>query len=248
MTGDEQQALPSERYGDAIAALTGLVRALAEDESVRSTLQSILALVLRAFPECHAASVTVLDDESRPSTMAATDEETLQMDQRQYALHDGPCLDAARRQLVNRWSLQEAAQRWPDFTSLAQKTGLRSYLSAGLSLTGRSLGALNLSSRDTDGFSKLDEDLLALLTGPTAASIVAANRYAAARGLAAQLEQALRSRAVIDQAIGIVMAESHCDAEQAFATLGRASNNRNMKLRDLAAEIVTRVGGRAASG
>jgi AmiR/NasT family two-component response regulator len=48
---------------------------------------------------------------------------------------------------------------------------------------------------------------------------------------------------VIDQAIGIVMAESRCDADQAFGTLRRASNNRNMKLRDLAAEIVLRVGG-----
>jgi len=104
MTGDTPQLL-SERYGDAVAALTGLVRALAEDESVSDTLQSILKLVLRALPGCHAASVTVLDAEGRPSTMAATDEQTLQMDQRQYALHDGPCLDAARRQQVNRWSL-----------------------------------------------------------------------------------------------------------------------------------------------
>jgi GAF domain-containing protein len=248
MTGDEPQASQSERYGDAVAALTGLVRALAEDESVRDTLQSILALVLRALPGCDAASVTVLDDEGKPGTMAATDEKTLQMDQRQYELHDGPCLDAARRQQVNRWRLLDAEQRWPEFTRLAQESGLRSYLSAGLSLAGRSLGALNLSSRDTDGFSKLDEDMVALLTGPAAASIVVASRYAEARGLAAQLEQALRSRAVIDQAIGIVMAESRCDAKQAFATLGRASNNRNMKLRDLAAEIVTRVGDRAVGG
>ena len=70
-----------------------------------------------------------------------------------------------------------------------------------------------------------------------------ASHYSQARDLSAQLEQALRSRAVIDQAIGIVMAESRCDADQAFGTLRRASNNRNMKLRDLAAEIVLRVGG-----
>lgn len=63
----------------------------------------------------------------------------------------------------------------------------------------------------------------------------------------AEQRWALPSRAVIDQAIGIVMAESRCDAEQAFAALTRASNNRNRKLRDLAAEIVTRVGGRPPS-
>ena len=72
-------------------------------------------------------------------------------------------------------------------------------------------------------------------------------RYFEARDLAAQLEQALQSRTVIDQAIGIIMAESRCDADQAFATLTRASNNRNIKLRDLASEIVMRVSRRPPS-
>jgi hypothetical protein len=189
----------------------------------------------------------VFDDKEQPGTIAATDEETYELDRRQYLLHDGPCMDAARRQEINRWSLHEAEQRWPVFTDMAKQMGLRSYLSAGLGLAGRRLGALNLSSRDTDGFSRLDEDFIALFTVPAAAAIVVVGRYFEACDLVAQLEQALPSRAVIDQAIGIVMAESRCDAEQAFAALTRASNNRNMKLRDLATEIVTRVGGRTPS-
>ena len=236
--------LPGQRYEELVASLTELGRTLTEDESVRDTLQSILALALRSIPGCHAASVTVLDDNGQPSTYAATDEESYELDRRQYLLHDGPCLDAARRLEVNRWSFAEAEQRWPDFTSLAEEVGLYSYLSAGLGLAGRRLGALNLSSRDPDGFDRLDEGFISLLTAPAAAAIVVVSRYSQARDLAGQLEQALLSRAVIDHAIGIVMAESHCDADQAFATLSRASNNRNMKLRDLASEIVTRVGGR----
>jgi GAF domain-containing protein len=243
VAADEPPAPHNDRYSDAVASFTELAMALAEDESVPEILQSILALVLRLVPGCHAASVTVLDEKGVPGTIAATSEETCRMDSRQYELHDGPCLDAARHQQVNRWSLQEAEQRWPDFTSLAEEMGLRSYLSAGLVLAGRPLGALNLSSREADGFDQLDERLMSLFTAPAAAVIVVARRYSAARGLAAQLEQALRSRAVIDQAIGIIMAESRCNAAAAFAVLGRASNNRNMKLRDLAAEIVTRVGG-----
>lgn len=249
MVADDQQSaspltLPGERYEELVGSLTELARTLTEDESVRDTLQSILALALRSIPACHAASVTVLDDKSQPSTYAATDDESHELDRRQYLLHDGPCLDAARHLQVNRWSLQEAEQRWPEFTILAKEVGLRSYLSAGLGLAGRRLGALNLFSRETDGFDRLDEGLIALLTAPAAAAIVVIDRYSQARDLAAQLEQALYSRAVIDHAIGIVMAESHCDAAQAFSALSRASNNRNMKLRDLATEIVTRVGGR----
>jgi transcriptional regulator with GAF, ATPase, and Fis domain len=237
----------SGRYEDLVESLTELARTLTENESVRDTLGSILALALRSIPSCHAASVTVLDAKDQPSTIAATDEKTYELDRRQYVLNDGPCLDAARRQQVNRWSLHEAEQRWPEFTSLAEEMGLNSYLSAGLGLAGRRLGALNLSSHDADGFSQLDEDLISLFTVPASAAIVVVGRYAEARELAAQLEHALRSRAVIDQAIGIVMAESRCDADQAFATLSRASNNRNMKLRDLATEIVMRVGGRPPS-
>ena len=241
---DEPPVPPvSARYGDLVESLTDLARTLTETESVRDTLQSILALALRSIPGCHAASVTVLEKE-QPETIAATDEATYELDRRQYLLHDGPCMDAARRQQVNRWSLHEAEERWPEFTRLAEQAGLQSYLSAGLGLAGRRLGALNLSSRDKNGFSQLDEDFISLFTVPTAAAIVTVGRYLEARELAAQLEQGLQSRAVIDQAIGIVMAESRCDAEQAFAALTRASNNRNMKLRDLAAEIVTRVGGR----
>lgn len=248
MAYDKPLPLPGERYEDLVEALTALALTLTEDGSVRDTLRSILTLALRSVPGCHAASVTVLDDKGQPSTFAATDENTYELDRRQYVLHDGPCLDAARRQQVNRWSLREAEQRWPEFTSLAEEMGLRSYLSAGLGITGRSLGALNLSSHDPDGFDRLDEELISLFTAPAAAAIVVVSRYSEARDLAAQLEQALRSRAVIDHAIGIIMAESHCDAHQAFAKLSRASNNRNMKLRDLAAEIVTRVGGRPSTG
>src|SRR6266542_499050 len=193
VAADEPSASQDDRYSDAVAVFTELTRALAEDESVPETLQSILALVLRLVPGCHAASVTVLDEKGVPGTIAATGEETYQMDRRQYELHDGPCLDAARHQQVNRWNLAEAEQRWPDFTRLAKEMGLRSYLSTGLGWAGRPLGALNLSSRDADGFDQLDERLMSLFTAPAAAAIVVARRYSEARGLAAQLEQALLS-------------------------------------------------------
>jgi GAF domain-containing protein len=236
-------APPGERYEDLIEVFTVLSRTLAEDESVHDTLRSILALALRLVPGCSAASVTVLDEQGRPGTIAATDDDTRELDRRQYLLQDGPCLDATRRQQVSRWSLVEAEQRWPDFTSLAKELGLRSYLAAGLGLGDQRLGALNLSSRDTDAFSQLDEGLVSLFIAPAAAAIATMSRYARARDLADQLNQALRSRAVIDQAIGIIMAESKVSAERAFAVLSRASNNRRMKLRDLASEIVTRVSG-----
>ncbi len=248
VTEENAVALPGERYEDLIGSLTELCRALAEDKSIPETLHSILMLALRLVPGCHAASITVVDEDGQPATVAATDAETEELDRRQYLLRDGPCLDAARRQQVSSWSLAEAEQRWPEFTRLAQEMGLRSYLCAGLGMGERRLGALNLSSRGTDGFDQLDEGLITLFVPPASAAIITADRYSRTRELATQLEQALLSRAVIDQAIGIIMAESHCPADQAFAMLRRASNNRRTKLRDLAGEIVARVSGRAPAG
>jgi hypothetical protein len=115
----EPDPRPSERHGDLVESLADLARMLTETESVRETLQSILALALRFIPGCHAASVTVLDDKQQPSTIAATDEKTYELDRRQYLLRDGPCMDAARRQQVSRWNLHDAEQRgrnlpaWP---------------------------------------------------------------------------------------------------------------------------------------
>jgi transcriptional regulator with GAF, ATPase, and Fis domain len=243
LVAEEKPTLPTERYEDLLESLTELGRTLAEDESVQETLGSILTLTTRLVPGCHAASVTVLDDDEKPATVAATDAEQEELDRRQYALRDGPCLDAARRQIINNWSLAEAEQSWPEFSALATEMGLRSYLAAGLGLGGHRLGALNLSSRGQDGFDRLDEGLVGLFVPLASAAIVTVSRYEQARELATQLSQALSSRAVIDHAIGIIMAESKCPAGQAFAVLRRASNNRRMKLRELAAEIVTRVGG-----
>jgi hypothetical protein len=108
---DKNSPLTSERYEELVESLTALALTLTEDESVRDTLHSILALALRTIPGCHAASITVLDDKGQPSTAAGTDEATYELDRRQYLLHDGPCLDAARHQQINRWSEREAEPR-----------------------------------------------------------------------------------------------------------------------------------------
>lgn len=264
----------SDRYQDLAGSLTEIAATLAEGESVADALDSILRLALRTIPGCHCASATVFDADGRPSTMAATDDSIRELERRQYELADGPGLDAARRLTVNRWSQDEIEQRWPEFSMLAKEAGLRSYLSAGLGFTGAgeprpagnavadrgarsgepghgaaglSLGAINLACRDDDGFSQLDEELLTLVSGPASATVVLISRYYQARELVDQLSNGLSSRSEIDQAIGILMAESRCDADTAFTTLARASNNRNVKLRDLAAEIVARFSGPGAA-
>ncbi|WP_285758765.1 GAF and ANTAR domain-containing protein [Nocardiopsis ansamitocini] len=231
----------NERYGDVVGALSELTQALAVEEGMPETLQRILDLALKLIPGCHAASVTVLDASGEPVTALGTSEETYRLDQSQYAFGDGPCLDAARRHTINRCHMEEAEQAWPDFTGVAKSMGLRSYLSAGLIDNGTPVGALNLSSRDRDGFDALDEAFIAMFSIPAASVIAGRDRYERTRELADQLKRAMDSRAVIDRAIGIVMVQARCNGDEAFERLRRSSNNQNVKLRELAERIVQQV-------
>jgi AmiR/NasT family two-component response regulator len=117
-----------------------------------------------------------------------------------------------------------------------------SYLSAPLHVDEEFAGSLNLYSERAHGFGDLDEAILRLYTTAAAAAIANTRRYTQARDLATQLGQALDSRAVIDQARGILMATHGIDAERAFALLAKESQNTNVKLREVAARLVESVG------
>jgi AmiR/NasT family two-component response regulator len=100
------------------------------------------------------------------------------------------------------------------------------------------IGALNLYSRERDGFDRLDEAFVTLLTEQAAVTVATTERYLAARDLAAQLEEAMRSRAVIEQAKGVLMARHHVDEDRAFELLRVDSQQRNVKVRVIAREVV----------
>ena len=112
----------------------------------------------------------------------------------------------------------------------ARAAGVKSFLSAPLLIDEKFAGSLNLYGQQADSFDDLEESLLRLYTAAAAAAIANARRYAEARRLAENLRRAIESRAVIDQAIGLLMATRGLDAKEAFRMLGRESQNTNTKL------------------
>ena len=193
----------------------------------------------RAIPGADVASVSVLRDGSATAeTVASSSERVWAVDDDQYAAGDGTCLEAARTGRVVRVGVEQATERWPEFARSARVAGVASYLSAPLHVDEMFVGSLNLYSMQAHGFGDLDEALLRLYTTAAAAAIGNARRYTQARDLATQLTQALDSRAVIDQARGILMATHGIDAQQAFALLAKESQNTNVKLREVAARLV----------
>lgn len=225
-----------------VQALQALSQFLIADVSLHDTLLRVSQITTDAMPSAAMAGISLLDEAGKPTTAVFTDEESPQVDAGQYTSGRGPCLDAWRlKQVVRIDDMDVAAGGYPEFAQLALDHGVRSTLSLPLVVGDRGIGALNLYARRTAGFSAADEALGVDLA--TAAAIVLANAsaYWGAFNLGEQLGEAMASRAEIEQAKGILMAQSPgISAEDAFDILRRASQRENVKLRDIAKRLVTR--------
>jgi GAF domain-containing protein len=174
----------------------------------------------------------------QPQTVASSGDRVLDIDARQYAAGEGPCLEAARTRRMVRVDVEQAAQRWPQFALSARQAGVASYLSAPLIIEEQFTGSLNLYGEQPGSFDQLDEALLRLFTTAATGVIAEARRYERARAMADNLRRALDSRAVIDQAIGVLMTQHGISAQEAFDELARMSQNTNTKLRNVADRVI----------
>lgn len=228
------------RLDEVTGALAGLSRVLDEEEELSVIMDRVCRQVVGAIPDADLASVTVLRDGS-PDSLAWTEQRTLDVDRAQYRAGEGPCLEAAASRRAQRVAVAEVADRWPAFAEAAAGLGIGSYLSAPLLIDDEYLGSLNLYGTRDHGFRELDAALLGLYTTAAEAALRNARRYLQARRQVEQLQEALASRAVIDQAKGIVMAVHRVPADEAFALLVERSQRENRKLRDLAERFVDEV-------
>jgi hypothetical protein len=226
------------------AWLTELQALLLSTDTLRGFLDRLAQLTVRALPEGSSCGVTVRQD-SLPVTLAASDDWTLGVDQLQYDLGEGPCVDTLTTGKVNYVADTTTELRWAGFCRAAHARGVRSCLGLPLSSPTGLMGCYNFYSTWPGGYREESRTQLEVFAGNAAGAVAVAVRMADQALLSQDLHQALTSRAVIDQAIGIMMAQQRCDAGTAYAILRRASQNRNIKLRELAAEIVTAVGGRS---
>lgn len=207
------------------------------DLSMSETLHQVATLTRRVVPQAAEVSVTLVEGE-RARTAAFTGSIAVQLDERQYAAGFGPCLAAAISGQTIRTDSDDPDTAYPDFARVAGRSGMRHTLSVALPVPGRTVGALNLYGAGSMPFDDLAESTVGTFAGYAAVSIANAALYADAVDLATQLRVAMASRAEIEQAKGIVMAQQGCTAEEAFAMLARLSQTRNVKLREIAHEVV----------
>jgi GAF domain-containing protein len=223
---------------DAERTLVELVGLLPADESYDETLQRLVDLARQTIPGCDSASVTLLTAEGAGTTVVRTDGLAQRVDEYQYKYDSGPCLDAARTNVVVEVPSMTTEERWGPYPSDAIRHGVHSSLSIPLAVRGEPTGALNLYSGTDRAYTDSAREVGRLFGAQAAVAVANAQLYEASRRLAEQLQDAMRSRAVIEQAKGILMAERRCDEATAFDLLRAASQRQNVKLRDVAQRLV----------
>jgi GAF domain-containing protein len=213
-----------------------LARVVLVDRALDEVLTEIVQIARRAIPGSEASSITLIR-EDRGFTAAFDGQIAMDADELQYERGYGPCLDAGRSGALFVVQDMQSEDRWPDYAAHVAELGVRSSLSVPLPFQGATIGALNNYSLHAGAFGEVDVTI-----GEEVAAFVAiavGNAEAAARATddVANMRRAMASRAVIEQAKGILMERYKITAEQAFTLLTHASQRSNVKLRDVAEEL-----------
>jgi GAF domain-containing protein len=177
------------------------------------------------------------------TTVASSDERASQVDEIQYGYDQGPCLTSLETgEIVLIEDLAED-DRWKAYKMPALAHGVRSSLSLPLGTDGEVIGALNIYATAPHAFGQQEQLAARHFAGEVSRALALAVRMAERAEMSEHLQKALASRAVIDQALGVVMGQNRCTVDEAFEMLRTISQNRNVKIREVAAEIITAVSG-----
>ncbi|WP_430790034.1 GAF and ANTAR domain-containing protein [Actinoplanes sp. G11-F43] len=224
---------------DTIDAFRELGRIDLGENSLDGVLARVAELARDAVPGAAEVSVTLVRD-GGPRTVASTGPAASAIDEWQYSYHRGPCLDAAADRRTVCVDEVEGERRWPGWAEHAGSVGVRSALTVGLPIRQAVVGALNVYATTSRAFDDEAVELARAFTGYAAIALANAELYDSTAALVRQMQAAMASRAVIEQAKGIVMGQRRCGPDEAFAVLTKASQDANRKLRDVAADLVRR--------
>lgn len=207
-------------------------------ETIDTTIELVTTLVAQTIPGTTGAGLTLVDARGKRTT-AASDPLVEQADALQYQFDSGPCLTAARDQVSIRIDDTNADTRWPQWTAAAAVgLGVRAVLSVPLRTRGVGIGAIKVYSSQPDAYDSRAEQLLELFARQAAILLINTQTLFDARRLSADLTQALDNRDIIGQAKGVLIAQGAADERAAFQMLAAASQRSNVKVSEVARQLV----------
>ncbi|MEA2509636.1 MAG: hypothetical protein QOG21_1718 [Actinomycetota bacterium] len=234
--------MKSQDYpAELITSVTALSRLVTANETVESTVGRIAQLSVLAIDSANECGISLVKGKNI-QTVAVTSEVGETIDALQIETGQGPCMSSIETQATFYIPDMARDTTWPAFSArAAAETGISSLLGHVLEVGGGALGAMNLMSYQTDAF---DEDAIAAAAVFAAQAGVALSNaltHEKSAQKVEQLEEGIRTRQVIGQAVGIVMATRHLNAEDAFEILKTISQHTNVKLKQVATGLVGRV-------
>jgi len=213
---------------DAISEASSEVNAR---RPLSEVLSNLAEMARRSLPGIDHVGISITHRDGRIETVAATDDLVLRLDELQYELDEGPCLEAIRTEGVVVINHADRDQRWPRFMERATAMGLRSQMGVCLYADEESLGGLNLYATTADEISRDLEQVAQLFASYAALALGKARTTE-------NLIEGMMTRQRIGVAIGILMHKYELDEDRAFRYLARVSQTSNIKLRQIADEIV----------
>ncbi|WP_426245389.1 GAF and ANTAR domain-containing protein [Nocardioides sp. LHG3406-4] len=212
--------------------MSAAARELQDQHDPLATVKSAVELLVQNVKGCDSASISLVYGKRRVETPAASDDLAAMGDRLQADLHEGPALDTLWDEDSVYVPNLAADDRWPNWgPQLSEATGARSVLTFRLFTIKDVIGALSMYSTHADAFGAEDKAEGLALAAHIAIAVLAAQRID-------QYETALDSRTLIAQACGLVMERYDVDAVRAFALLTRISSTQNMKMRQVAVELI----------
>ena len=207
------------------------------DETMSSVMEKVAAISKQTLPGASEVSVS-LAERGKVGTVAYTGQLAMDLDERQYEQGDGPCLTCVRSGETIHVPDMQKEIRWPEWTQSATRHGAASSLSIPVPVKGEVSAALNIYSTEVDAFDERALDTGRAFAAYAGVALANMHLYEARGEVAEQLQAAMQSRAVIEQAKGILMGARRCTPDEAFAILADLSQRSNRKLRDVAAALV----------
>lgn len=220
--------------------MAGMAASFHQPVPLAELLMTIVQAAQDAIPGVDHVGVSLAHAQGRIETVAWTDPIVGRIDDVQYSLEEGPCVDAIRTRRQS-WSNDLATDaRWSRFGPQADALGIRSQMGVALFDEPSIVGGLNLYAGEAGAF---DEET------PRVAAIFATH---AAHALGCtlrldQLNEALITRRAIGIAIGLVMERFQLDERRAFQFLIRTSQTGNVKLRTIAEQLIADADGRSTT-
>ncbi|MDT2010181.1 GAF and ANTAR domain-containing protein [Rhodococcus opacus] len=239
LSPDLDSATIAAQLGSLATALDEFNRNSGSQVEMSLLLQRVCEQVVDAIAGADMAGISLLQD-GRVVTVADTDEAVRAIDIVNFQAIDGDYFGVAGARKVVKARLGEAAERWPSVADNLDQAGMRSFLSAPL-VDEALAGTLNIYGKGDHGFSELDAVVLLVYTTAIEGLLRSARSVELARNEVSGLTRAMKTRAVIEQAKGIVMALRGVSADQAFVILVAQSQQEHVKLAEVARRIVVSV-------